>query len=104
MAFSKAFSRVKVKSRSDPSRYVWTKFRLSDHVHVPHIPSSAITFRRSGKADIDVDGLPGVPTEKDTMWRRTALPAVLVGRPARDVQVCEERPQDDGFAKVSPST
>jgi hypothetical protein len=100
MVFSTAV--VQLQSRPDPSRYMWTKLRLSEHVHVPHLPSGTAVFCRSGKADFDVHGLPGVPTEEDTMRRRTALPAVLVGRPARDVQVCEERPQDDGLAKVSP--
>jgi hypothetical protein len=108
MAFSTAV--LQVKSRSDPSRYdtiryVWTKLRLSEHVHVPHISSGTTIFTfRSREADIHIDCLPGVPTEEDTMRRRTALPAMLLGRPARDVQVREEGPQDDGFAKVSPST
>jgi hypothetical protein len=101
MIFSMAF--LQVQSRFDPSRYVWAKLRLSEHVDVPHIPSSATTFRRSGKADIHIDGLRRVSTKEDPM-RRTALSAVLVGRAARDVQVREEGPQDDGFAKVSPST
>jgi len=102
MIFSMVF--LQVQSRFDPSPYVWAKLRLSEHVDVPHIPSSATTFRRSGKADIHIDGLRRVSTKENPMRRRTALSAVLVGRAARDVQVREKGPQDDGFAKVSPST
>jgi hypothetical protein len=46
-----------LKSQSDPSRYMWAKLRMSEHVDVPHFPSGTAVFRRGGKADIHVDGL-----------------------------------------------
>jgi hypothetical protein len=48
---------LQLKSQSDPSRYMWAKLRLSEHVNVPHFPSGTAVFRRGGKADIHVDGL-----------------------------------------------
>jgi hypothetical protein len=49
-------------------------------VHVPHFPCGTFDLSRGNrKTNLHVDGLLGMSTEEDQMWRRTAMSAVLVG-------------------------